>query len=220
MLSQTFQFFVSESSFFFCLMSLFVCSQRYSVRTIPNYFFKWANPGLFFVYFCLFHMTQFKYKLIIALMVCLGLEPRAIRWKAQTNTLSYGGTHLFLILFFLIFLYWFVCSLSLFLSLFLSILLPFPLKTIFNCQLEGQSQTSTLSDQLKVSRAGLNIIKRFGPQNISRGSPGLVVKWGDSCSEGRRFESQRCILDGHFSHLFGVKIVMFVWIDENEWKRG
>ena len=111
-------------------------------------------------------------------------------------------------------------SLSLFLSLFLSILLPFPLKTIFNCQLEGQSQTSTLSDQLKVSRAGLNIIKRFGPQNISRGSPGLVVKWGDSCSEGRRFESQRCILDGHFSHLFGVKIVMFVWIDENEWKRG
>ena len=25
-------------------------------------------------------------------MVCLGLEPRAAAWKAQTNPLSYGGT--------------------------------------------------------------------------------------------------------------------------------
>ena len=25
-------------------------------------------------------------------MVCLGLEPRAARWKVQTNPLSYGGT--------------------------------------------------------------------------------------------------------------------------------
>ena len=25
-------------------------------------------------------------------MVCLGLEPRAAGWKAQTNPLSYGGT--------------------------------------------------------------------------------------------------------------------------------
>ena len=24
---------------------------------------------------------------------------------------------------------------------------------------------------------------------------------GDSCSEGRGFESQHCVLDGHFSHL-------------------
>ena len=28
-------------------------------------FFKWANPGLF-VYFRLFHVTQFKYKLLKA----------------------------------------------------------------------------------------------------------------------------------------------------------
>ena len=25
-------------------------------------------------------------------MVCLGLEPGAAGWKAQTNTLNYGGT--------------------------------------------------------------------------------------------------------------------------------
>ena len=27
-------------------------------------------------------------------MVCLGLEPGAVEWKAQTNPLSYGGTHI------------------------------------------------------------------------------------------------------------------------------
>ena len=44
------------------------------------------------------------------------------------------------------------------------------------------------------------------------GSPGLVVMGGDSCSKGRGFESRRRILDGHniFSHIFVVKIVMFV----------
>ena len=41
-------------------------------------------------------------------------------------------------------------------------------------------------------------------------SPGLVVMGGDSCSEGCVFESQHCILVGHFSHIFVVKIVMFV----------
>ena len=51
------------------------------------------------------------------------------------------------------------------------------------------------------------------------GSPGLVVMGGDSCYESRGFESQHCILDGHFSHLFVVKIVMFVWKDENQMKK-
>ena len=42
-------------------------------------------------------------------------------------------------------------------------------------------------------------------------SPGLVVKGGDSSSEGCEFESWHRILDGLFSHLFVVKIVtMFV----------
>ena len=40
--------------------------------------------------------------------------------------------------------------------------------------------------------------------------PGLVVKGGDSCCTGRGFKSHHCILHGHFSHLFVVKIVLFV----------
>ena len=38
------------------------------------------------------------------------------------------------------------------------------------------------------------------------GSPGLVVMGGDSCSKVCGFESHHCILDGHFSHLFVVKL--------------
>ena len=33
---------------------------------------------------------------------------------------------------------------------------------------------------------------------------------GDSCPKGCDFESQHCILDGHFSHKFVERIVMFV----------
>ena len=40
-------------------------------------------------------------------------------------------------------------------------------------------------------------------------SPGLVVMGWDSCAEGCRFESQHHMLDGHFWHIFVVKIVMF-----------
>ena len=32
-------------------------------------------------------------------------------------------------------------------------------------------------------------------------SPGLVVMGGDSCPKVRWFESQCCLLDGHFSHI-------------------
>ena len=39
---------------------------------------------------------------------------------------------------------------------------------------------------------------------------GLVVMGGDSCSEGCGFESQHHILEGHFSHIFVLQIVMFV----------
>ena len=38
----------------------------------------------------------------------------------------------------------------------------------------------------------------------------LVVMGGDLHSKGRGFESLHRILDGHFSYLFAVKIVMFV----------
>ena len=40
-------------------------------------------------------------------------------------------------------------------------------------------------------------------------SPGLVAMGGGSCTEGRGFKSQHHILDGHFSHILVVKIVMF-----------
>ena len=45
------------------------------------------------------------------------------------------------------------------------------------------------------------------------GRLGLVVNGKDSVSEGRGFESQHLILDGHVSHIFVVKIVMFVLKD-------
>ena len=40
------------------------------------------------------------------------------------------------------------------------------------------------------------------------GIPGLLVMGGDSCTEGRGFKSLHHILDGHFSHIFVVKIVI------------
>ena len=40
------------------------------------------------------------------------------------------------------------------------------------------------------------------------GSPGLVVMELDSCSEVHGFKSRHRILDGYFSHVFVVKIVM------------
>ena len=42
------------------------------------------------------------------------------------------------------------------------------------------------------------------------GSPGLVVMGGDSWSKDCEFKFQHHILDGHFSHLFVVKLVMCV----------
>ena len=43
---------------------------------------------------------------------------------------------------------------------------------------------------------------------------------GDSCSKGHGFVSQYRILNGHYSHLFVVQMVIFVWKDENKQKRG
>ena len=37
-----------------------------------------------------------------------------------------------------------------------------------------------------------------------------MVKGGDSCYEDCGFKSQHRILDGHSSHIFVVKIVVFV----------
>ena len=49
-----------------------------------------------------------------------------------------------------------------------------------------------------------------------------MVIGDDSCSKGGGFKSQRRILDGYleiFSHLFAIKIVLFVGKDENKQKR-
>ena len=51
------------------------------------------------------------------------------------------------------------------------------------------------------------IITMVSSDNLG-GSPGLVVMGGDSCPIGSLIESWHCILDGHFSHIFVVKIVM------------
>ena len=42
------------------------------------------------------------------------------------------------------------------------------------------------------------------------GSSGLVVMGGDSCTKGLELKSQYHILDGHFSHVFVLRIVMCV----------
>ena len=48
-----------------------------------------------------------------------------------------------------------------------------------------------------------------------------MVMGGDSCSKGRGFESQYRILDGHFSHIFVVKICnVRLKKTENKQKRG
>ena len=45
-----------------------------------------------FIYFGLFHIAQFKYKLLKAMLGVLGTRTWVEAWKVQTNPLSYGGT--------------------------------------------------------------------------------------------------------------------------------
>ena len=54
----------------------------------------------------------------------------------------------------------------------------------------------------------IDLLKNLASQGRS---PRLVVMGGDSRSKGCGFKSQHYILDGHFLHILGVKIVkMFV----------
>ena len=75
---------------------------------------------------------------------------------------------------------------------------------------------------MKLQRKFLNrpdLRQENGKVTIIVWSPGLVVMGRESRSEGRGFESRHYILDGHFSHIFVVKIVMiFVWKDQNQTK--
>ena len=51
-----------------------------SIIYTAYFFTKMGQSRSLFVYFRLFYMTQIKYKLIKALMVCLGLEPEDGRY--------------------------------------------------------------------------------------------------------------------------------------------
>ena len=77
--------------------SYLVCSMQHA-----SYFLQ--KNILMDLFLFIFHPTQFKYKLIKVQMVCLGLEPRAAEWKAQTNPLSYSGTPILQISLLLVFL--------------------------------------------------------------------------------------------------------------------
>ena len=50
------------------------------------------------------------------------------------------------------------------------------------------------------------------------GSPGLVVKGGDSCSKGCGFKPQCRLLDGHniFSHILVIRIVFGRFVEIHE----
>ena len=78
-----------------------------------------------------------------------------------------------------------------------------------------------------VALPGIETVKWFQPNFFQQeksatkgGSPGIVVMVGDSCFKGCDFESRHRILDGLFSNLFVVKIVICDWKDENKWKRS
>ena len=62
-----------------------------------NCFLK-NGPIFLFIFVFSTYMSQFKYYLIKASMVCLGFEPGAAEWKAQTNPVSYSGTQLSIVL--------------------------------------------------------------------------------------------------------------------------
>ena len=47
-----------------------------------------------------------------------------------------------------------------------------------------------------------------------------MVMGDDSCLKGRGFESRHRILDGHFSHIFVVKLYCLFEKTENKQKRG
>ena len=53
--------------------------------------------------------------------------------------------------------------------------------------------------KVDMDRLGKCVLE-YSKSVFQRGSPGLVVTGGDSQSEGREFESQFQILDGHILH--------------------
>ena len=71
--------------------------------------------------------------------------------------------------------------------------------------------------------SGNNFSAKQGPRIVKlvlfgTGALVLVVMAKDSCYKCHGFESQHRILDGHFSYLFVLKIVIFAWENENKRK--
>ena len=98
--------------------------------------------------------------------------------------------------------------------------LPRPLFCLFSffsitiLQKNCRPQRDSNSDHRSRRRARWPLDHHHGPLlNILSwgGSPAVVGMGEYSCSKSCGFESQHRILDTHFSHLFDVKIVMFVW---------
>ena len=76
----------------------------------------------------------------------------------------------------------------------------------------GSSNLSNLLD-VQFSR------RKFVGPSLCRNPP-QVVMGGDSCSEGCGFESQHCLLDGHFSHLFVIKLfVIGICLKSHHYRR-
>ena len=57
--------------------------------------------------------------------------------------------------------------------------------------------------ELKIFSNPTCFLNRWSGALVLGGSLGLVVMGVDSCSEGRGYESQYCILDGHI-HVYGL----------------
>ena len=60
---------------------------------------------------------------------------------------------------------------------------------------ENKQKEAEVGPFLKIALSGQSVDSKHFRHG---GCPGLVVMWGNSCSEGRGFESQHRILDWHF----------------------
>ena len=78
---------------------------------------------------------------------------------------------------------------------------------------EGQSRRPMTKRHRTIMKPSLTSLLFSSPTSYKLnlgGSLALLVKGGDSKSEGREFKSQRPILEGHFFAIICCKFVLFV----------
>ena len=95
-------------------------------------------------------------------------------------------------------------------------------KKFSNFPTEAAGEAARGTNQTEVfNRETRRKIKQQALRKVSwGGSPGLVVKEGDSCHRGCEFESQCCILDGSFvTFICCVRIVLMFEKTKNKRKR-